>query len=101
MSVTDPGLTSRTEVRGRTTDSLARRTFRETKPSFMTTEFWAMLVGVIAVIVIYNASDEPSFTLWRASVVATALAVGYMISRGMAKSGSIDNRRLDDDRRDY
>jgi len=101
MSVTDPGrTTTRTDVRGRATDTFARRAFRETKPSFMTTEFWAMLIGVVAVVVIYNASDEPSFTLWRAATLATALAIGYMISRGMAKSGSIDNRARDDSR-DY
>jgi len=64
----------------------------------MTTEFWAMLIGVISVVVIYNATDEPSLTLWRASTLATALAIGYMISRGMAKSGSIDNRPRDNDR---
>jgi hypothetical protein len=89
MSMTEPGRTAaRTDVRGRTTDSFPRRAIRETKPSFMTTEFWVMLLGVIAVVVIYNASDELSLTLWRASTLATVLAIGYMISRGLAKSGS-------------
>ncbi len=71
---------------------------RETKPSFMTTEFWAMLVGVIAVAVIYNASHDASLDLFRASLLATVLAVGYMVSRGLAKAGSRDVRTGDNDR---
>jgi len=65
---------------------------RETKPSFMTTEFWAMIVGVVAIVVVYNAADDASFNLWRAMVVGTAIAVGYIISRGLAKAGSHDDR---------
>ncbi len=65
---------------------------RETKPSLMTTEFWAMLVGIVAVVVIYNASADTSFNLWRAMVVGTAIAIGYMISRGLAKAGSHDDK---------
>ena len=75
------------------------RVFRETKPSFMTTEFWAMLVGVVAVVVIYNASSDASLDLFRASLLATILAVGYMVSRGFAKAGSHDDRRDSSDRR--
>jgi hypothetical protein len=63
---------------------------RETKPSLMTTEFWAMLVGVIAIVVVYNGSADSSFNLFRASTLATVLAVGYFVSRGLAKSGSTD-----------
>ena len=97
MSVTDPGRTvTGTEVRGRTTDSFIHRDVRETKPSFMTTEFWAMLAGVVAIVVIYNTSDNPTFTLWRAAVLGTVLAIGYMVSRGLAKCGSGDTRWRDD-----
>ena len=67
------------------------RDVRETKPSFMTTEFLAMVVGLIAVTVIYNASADKSFNLWRAMTVGTAIAVAYMISRGLAKAGSRDH----------
>ena len=63
---------------------------RETKPSFMTTEFWAMLVGVVAIAVIYNASADRSLNLFRAAALATTLAVGYFLSRGLAKSGTTD-----------
>ena len=70
----------------------ARHDFRETKPSFMTTEFWAMILGVAAVVVIYNASSDVSFNLWRAMVVGTAIVVGYILSRGFAKAGSHDDK---------
>ena len=89
MSVTDPTRV-RTEVRGRTTDSF-RREFRETKPSFMTTEFWAMLVGVAALVVTYNVAEDGSLNLFRTSLLATILAVGYIVSRGLAKAGSNDD----------
>jgi hypothetical protein len=66
----------------------------------MTTEFWAMIVGVVAVIVIYNASSDTSFNLWRAMTLGTAIAIGYMISRGLAKAGSHDDDGYDDRYRD-
>jgi hypothetical protein len=75
--------------------------FRETKPSFMTTEFWAMIIGVVAVVVIYNAAADTSLNLWRASVLATALAIGYMVSRGWAKSGTRDRGVDHGPNRDY
>jgi len=103
MSTIEPGSTrTRTEssdVRGRSTDTFRRPSPRETKPSFMTSEFWAMLIGVAALIVVYNASDEPSLNLWRTCVLATVLAVGYFVSRGLAKAGSRDYRGSDDDDR--
>jgi hypothetical protein len=78
----------------RTPSRIARpvRDFRETKPSYMTTEFWAMIVGLVAIIVIYNAAADASFNLWRAMAVGTAVGVGYFISRGLAKSGSHDDK---------
>jgi hypothetical protein len=82
---------SRREADGRTTYPHERHELRETKPSFMTTEFWAMIVGVVAVFVIYNLADDPSFNLWRAMVVGTAIAVAYIVSRGFAKAGSHDD----------
>ncbi len=79
--------------------TFSERAFRETKPSFMTTEFWAMLVGVAALVVIYNTSRDTSLDLFRASLLATMLAVGYMVSRGLAKAGSRDTRIDEYDRR--
>jgi hypothetical protein len=82
----------------------------ETKSSLKTTEFWAM-VGVIAAILISAAaitggdtapgSDE--FIARQAWLYVAIVAVGYMISRGLAKSGSrepyTDHDDRDDDRR--
>src|SRR5437660_12905631 len=87
------------EGRGRTPQTFHIPNLRETKPSFMTTEFWAMLIGIAALVLIYNASHDATFNLWRASALATTLAVGYMVSRGIAKSGTHDHRTRDDDRR--
>ena len=98
MSVTEPTRTG--DIRGRATDTFGVREARETKPSFMTTEFWAMLVGVVVLAAIYNAASDLSFTLWRACLLGTILATGYIVSRGLAKSGSRDDR-IRDRERDY
>jgi hypothetical protein len=67
----------------------------ETKASFLTTEFWAM-VGVIAAILI-AAAQADNFDAPRAWTLVAAVAIGYMVSRGLAKSGS-DHRDRNDDR---
>ena len=58
----------------------------ETKQAFKTTEFWAM-AGVIAAILIASAVSD-SLGDVRAWTLVAAVAIGYMISRGLAKSGS-------------
>jgi hypothetical protein len=102
MSMTDrPGsmpsaAVGDTEVRGRASDTFREsrpvRMLRETKPSFLTTEFWAMVAGIAALIVLYNVTDNPDLTLWRTSLLCTVIASAYMVSRGWAKSGSHDDR---------
>ena len=67
----------------------------ETKASFLTTEFWAM-IGVIAAILV-AAWQADNFDAPRAWTLVAAVAIGYMVSRGLAKSGS-DYRDRDDDR---
>jgi hypothetical protein len=67
----------------------------ETKASFLTTEFWAM-IGVIAAILV-AAQQADNFEAPRAWTLVAAVAIGYMISRGLAKSGS-DYRHRDDER---
>jgi len=59
-----------------------------------------MIVGIVALIVIYNAAADTTLDLWRAMLLGTALAVGYFVSRGLAKAGSHDDewRDRDDDR---
>ena len=77
------------------TDVTSARTSRvtrdETKPSFLTTEFYAF-VGSVAVILI-AAAQADNFDAPRAWTLVAALAVGYMVSRGLAKSGSAHRDR--------
>ena len=70
-------------------------TREETKASFLTTEFWAML-GVIAAVLV-AAQQADNFDAPRAWTLVAAVAIGYMVSRGLAKSGS-DHRDRDGDR---
>jgi hypothetical protein len=65
---------------------LARRTQDETKLSFKTTEFWAM-VGIIAAILVASAVSDSLGDI-RAWTLVAAVSIGYMISRGLAKSGT-------------
>jgi hypothetical protein len=58
----------------------------ETKNALKTTEFSAM-VGVIAAILI-AAWVSDSLNDVRAWTLVAAVAIGYMLSRGLAKSGS-------------
>jgi uncharacterized membrane protein YkvA (DUF1232 family) len=71
-------------------------TREETKASFLTTEFWAM-IGVIAAVLV-AAQQADNFDAPRAWTLVAAVAIGYMVSRGLAKSGS-DHRDRDDDAR--
>jgi hypothetical protein len=72
----------------------------ETKPAFKTTEFMAyigVLVGVfVAGLLIKGGNDDElkSTSVWLYAVILT---FGYMLSRGIAKSGS-RHRFTDDDR---
>jgi hypothetical protein len=103
MSVTDPSQptattpVTTTQVRGRAADSFtSRRELDETKASFLTTELWFTLLGVAALIVVYNVADDASLDLWRTCLLATVLGAAYLFSRGLAKSGSPRGRWYDD-----
>ena len=90
------GATSR-ELDGRSTGArgVARRLTTETKAAFKTTEFWAM-VGLIVAILISaalikggdNGTDE--FIARQAWLYVSIVGGAYFISRGLAKSGSRD-----------
>ena len=54
------------------------------------------MVGVIAAILV-AAWQADNFDAPRAWTLVAAVAIGYMVSRGLAKSGS-DHRDTDDDR---
>ena len=62
------------------------RTVDETKLSLKTTEFWAM-AGIIAAILVASAVSD-SLNDARAWTLVAAVGIGYMVSRGLAKSGS-------------
>lgn len=80
--------TVETAERGRTNarPSVIGRAADETKLSFKTTEFWAM-AGLIAAILIASAVSD-SLGDVRAWTLVAAVGIGYIISRGLAKSGS-------------
>jgi hypothetical protein len=82
MAATDTAERLRTSA----PSSLARRTHDETKHSLKTTEFWAM-VGIVAAILTASAVSD-SLGDVRAWTLVAAVSIGYMISRGLAKSGA-------------
>ena len=70
----------------------------ETKASFKTTEFWAMVVLVASILIAAalikggdNGTDE--FIAKQAWLYVSILGAGYFISRGLAKSGSYEPDR--------
>jgi hypothetical protein len=75
----------------------ARRVSTETKASFKTTEFLAYIAAVVGVLVASRLVDVSDFGTQEAWFYVTLLTIGYMISRGLAKSGSRDF--YDDDNR--
>ena len=58
----------------------------ETKPFFLTSEFVGSVLAILGIAITAAASD--AFGAWRAWVLITAIVVGYMVSRGIAKSGT-------------
>jgi hypothetical protein len=68
-----------------------RRVSTETKASFKTTELIAYVVVAIAVLIASAIADSGSdFGAQEAWKYVTFLTIGYMVSRGLAKSGSRD-----------
>ena len=74
-------------------DRGAVRRSTETKAAFKTTELIAYVAAVAAVLIAAQVVDESNaggFGARQAWLYVTILTVGYMISRGLAKSGSRD-----------
>ena len=87
-----PVPTGRTDAPRRGIGDRLSRLATETKAAFKTTEFYAYIV-TFALILIAGAqiSEKNNVDAFRADKVwlfITILTVGYMISRGLAKSGS-------------
>ena len=82
--------------------SVARRPRRlstETKAAFKTTEFFsyvAVLAGILIAGQVVDSADAGGYGAKQVWLYATILTVGYMISRGLAKSGSRDPYDADD-----
>jgi hypothetical protein len=62
----------------------------ETKSAFKTTEFMAYVATVIGVLVAAAVVDATDFGAQDAWFFVSLLTIGYMVSRGLAKSGSRD-----------
>jgi hypothetical protein len=87
--------------------SAVRRLATETKQAFKTTEFWAMVAVIVGILVAAamikggdTAPGTDEFIARQAWLYVAIVAVGYMISRGLAKSGSREPYDADRDDRD-
>jgi hypothetical protein len=83
--------TSRTSV----TDH-ARRLSTETKAAFKTTEFVAFIAVVAGILIAAavtkaTSTHHDALTATRAWLYVSIVTVGYMVSRGLAKSGSVQH----------
>jgi uncharacterized membrane protein YcjF (UPF0283 family) len=92
------GATERTRVdpprRGGVRTSIRDRA-HETKASWKTTEFWAMVVLVVSILIsaaVIKGGDDGTdqFIAKNAWLYVSILAAGYFVSRGLAKSGSYE-----------
>jgi hypothetical protein len=76
----------------------------ETKHALKTTEFWAFLASVAGVLIASwivtsgngGGDNGDAFNASRAWLIVAILSVGYMVSRGLAKSGSREPYRTDE-----
>ena len=74
---------------------LGRRLATETTAAFKTTEFYVMIVVLVGILVAGNVIEIEEggtdyFAADKVWLYVTILASAYMISRGLAKSGSRD-----------
>jgi len=98
-AVRTSGRTGGIDTNGRTERNPVRRLATETKSAFKTTEMIAFVLAVFGVLIaaaIVDESDAGGLGAKQAWLYVTILTVGYMISRGLAKSGS--SQPYDEDR---
>ena len=100
VGVTDPDINGATAPRGPTAQrNTIRRLSTETKAAFKTTEFFAfaaVLAGILIAGALVDSSDAGGYGARQVWLYATILTVGYMVSRGLAKSGSREPYDADD-----
>jgi hypothetical protein len=89
MATATPGYEARTVTndRGYQTDR-ERRAFTETKAFYKTSEFMVWLFSVVGVLVVTYIDDPASLSNWHGWLLISVLSAAYMLSRGIAKSGS-------------
>ena len=75
---------------GHRVHTTSERVSTETKASFKTSELVAYVVVVLGVLIASAMVDTSDFGAQEAWQYITFLTIGYMISRGLAKSGSRD-----------
>jgi hypothetical protein len=98
-STSSPNSVSDDNRTGHREGTTIRRVSTETKASFKTTEFFAYLAAVVGVLIAAGVVDENNaggFGAKQAWLYVTILTVGYMLSRGFAKSGSREPYTTDD-----
>jgi hypothetical protein len=88
------GLLDRSKSNG---GGVVARLTTETKHAFKTTEFWAMVAVIVGILIASAVVDQgegtgadatDAFPAVRAWLFIAIVAVGYMVSRGLAKAGS-------------
>ena len=98
-SVRTPAREEGTHHNGHTEHNPVRRLTTETKASFKTTElvaFVVVLVGILIAAAVVDQADAGGLGAKQAWLYVTILTVGYMVSRGLAKSGT--SQPYDEDR---
>jgi hypothetical protein len=72
--------------------SRVKRLATETKQAFKTTEFWVYVLFLLALLIAgtVDNSEGSQFGADDVWLFGTILTVGYLLSRGLAKSGSRD-----------
>jgi hypothetical protein len=88
---------------GRRIGDAGRRLTTETKQFFKTSEFVAYVLAVIAILIAGNSIEAQEggndfFTADKVWLYITLLTIGYMLSRGIAKSGVREPYSDDHDR---
>jgi hypothetical protein len=85
--------------RAGSSSGLFMRLTSETKQALKTTEFWAMIAVIAGILIAAwvvgqgdgnGNADVDAFQAQRAWLYVAIVAVGYMVSRGLAKAGSRD-----------
>ena len=89
-SMTTDNTTKTTGSHDQNRTAPARRISTETKAAPKTTELIAYVVAVLGVLIASAMTDASDFGTQEAWFYVSLLTIGYMISRGLAKSGSRD-----------